>query len=389
VIVDRLGKRVRSSASLLRDDGGRVIGAVAVFREPGNRQLPPKRPCSRSQHYTFEDIVGESRAITGVKIWARQAASSSSTVLIEGESGTGKELFAQAIHYASPRSESPFVAINCGAMPENLIESELFGYEEGSFTGAKKGGHPGKFAMADGGTLFLDEIGDMSLPMQMKVLRVIREKKVARIGSAKERSIDVRLIAATHKDLSIEVQQGRFRHDLYYRLHVLDIRIPALRERVDDILAIGRHLVEKIAARLNVGPIRIESSFLKQLQSHSWPGNVRELENTIERAIIRAGEEGVLTADLIDFDGQEAPLALAEEEVAPVKLLPEGPTPVKSLREVEKEMISKALAVYKGNIQKASAKLGIGRNTLYRKIKEYGLSPYLPCELTEKHSGLA
>src|SRR6185369_5826656 len=221
IIIEKMGKKIYSSASLLRDDAGGIIGAVAVFREMNNRQ-PAKRPTILHSHcYTFDDIIGESLAMVAHKQWAKLAAASSSTVLINGESGTGKELFAQAIHNASPRRDRQFIAINCAALPENLIESELFGYEEGTFTGAKRGGQAGKFELSDGGTIFLDEIGDMSLNVQAKLLRVIQEKTVARIGAVNEKHVDIRIISATHKNLQAEVQLGNFRQDLYYRLNVL------------------------------------------------------------------------------------------------------------------------------------------------------------------------
>jgi PAS domain S-box-containing protein len=362
IVIEKTGKKIYSSASLLRDEAGGSIGAVAVFREMKNWQ-PAKRPsCHISGGHTFDDIIGESPALAAAKEWAKLAAASSSTVFINGESGTGKELFAQSIHNASPRAGRPFIAISCAALPENLIESELFGYEEGSFTGAKRGGQAGKFELSDGGTIFLDEIGDMSLNVQAKLLRVIQEKKVARIGAVNEKQVDIRIISATHKDLQAEVQSGNFRQDLYYRLNVLEIRIPALRERIEDLPALTSHLVRKLAFKLNRGEILIQDCFLKKIQSHSWPGNIRELENTIERAIIKADERGVLSGDLLDIYGPQL------QKSEPVK------AEIRSLRDVEKDMISDALAYYDGNIQKAASKLGIGRNTLYRKLKEYGIS---------------
>jgi PAS domain S-box-containing protein len=372
-IIEKLGKKIHSSASLLRDDGGRIIGTVAVFREIYNRQAA-RRPSLPSHRYTFDDIVGDSLPIHNLKEWAKLASASPSTVLIKGESGTGKELFAHAIHNASPRKDHPFIAINCAALPENLIESELFGHEEGSFTGSKKGGQAGKFEIADGGTIFLDEIGDMPLSVQTKLLRVIQERKVARVGSAHERPVDIRIIAATHKDLSAEVQKGHFRLDLYYRLNVLEVRIPSLRERMDDLPALTRHLVNKLAARCTRTSIRIDDSFLQKLQSHNWPGNVRELENTIERAIIRAGAADVLTDKLLDFGGNELATAVAACEAIPAGGKKKITSEIRPLKEVERAMIAEALEFYEGNIQKTAAKLGIGRNTLYRKMKEYGIT---------------
>jgi transcriptional regulator of acetoin/glycerol metabolism len=356
------GKKVRSSGSLLRDESGRTIGAIATFREIS------KWKSLTSQHYlaspscSVVDIIGSSEAMTELKARTRMAASSISTVLIEGESGTGKELVAKAIHHDGPRGRGPFVAVNCAALPESLIESELFGYEEGSFTGAKKGGQAGKFELANGGTLFLDEIGDMPLTAQMKLLRVIQERKVARIGATVDRDIDIRIIAATLKDLKQEVKAGRFRQDLYYRLNVLNLRVPPLHERAEDIPELARYLCAKISVRLNVAEKGFDEGLLEQLKSYSWPGNVRELENTIERAINLAGNEPVLRPEHFEFAMAEAePKATASTEVEPVR----------PLGEMEKEMILKALRFYKGNIQKAAASLQISRNTLYRKLKEF------------------
>ncbi|HEY3309950.1 MAG TPA: sigma-54-dependent Fis family transcriptional regulator [Desulfuromonadaceae bacterium] len=361
IIIEKTGKKIYSSASLLRDECGGIIGAVAVFREMNNRQPLKRATILHSHCFTFDDIIGESPALSSAKEWAKLAAASSSTVLITGESGTGKELFAQSIHNASPRSDRQFIAINCAALPENLIESELFGYEEGTFTGAKRGGQAGKFEIADGGTIFLDEIGDMSLSVQAKLLRVIQEKRVARIGSAIEKQVDIRIIAATHRDLFSEMQKGNFRQDLYYRMNVLEIRIPSLRERIEDLPVLTRHLVGKIAGRLNRTTPVIQEGFLQKIQTHSWPGNIRELENAIERALIRAGD-GALCEELLDA-------------VKTVSATKENPVvEIRTMKEVEKALILDALSLYSGNIQKASAKLGIGRNTLYRKMKDYGIS---------------
>ncbi|HJV36279.1 sigma-54-dependent Fis family transcriptional regulator [Geomonas sp.] len=393
IIIERVGKKIYSSASLLRDDSGGVIGVVAVFREIDSRHQTRRPTVMHSHCYTLDDIIGESPAIAAAKEWAKLAADSPSTVLINGESGTGKELFAQAIHNASQRHGRQFIALNCAALPETLIESELFGYEEGTFTGARKGGQAGKFEIADGGTIFLDEIGDMSLSVQAKLLRVLQEKTVSRIGSGREKPVDIRVIAATHKDLLAEVEKGNFRQDLYYRLNVLGMRIPALRERAEDFELLTRHLADKICEKLGKRAAEIEAGFLRKIAAHSWPGNIRELENALERAIIRSGPEGVLREEM--FDVVEAPgrgtgpcgaspldspraLSYAGEQKGersePVKAAVGGdvkPTEVLSLRDAEKKLICDALAFYDGNIQKAAVKLGIGRNTLYRKMKEY------------------
>lgn len=362
LIVENTGRKVSASTSLLRDELGGVIGAVAVIREIRARREAPNLQAPEPHLYGFEDVIGDGPAMRALKQWAKQAATCLSTVLICGETGTGKELLAQAIHSTGARSDHPFIALNCASLPENLIESELFGYEEGSFTGAKKGGAPGKFEMANGGTLFLDEVGDMPLAAQAKLLRAIQEKRTCRIGSAFERPVDVRIIAATNKDLRIEVERGNFRLDLYYRLNVLEMRIPPLRERIEDIPLLVKHLVQKIAERLNRPVPPVDDAFVREMRSRTWPGNIRELENTIERSIIRAGEDGILTAD-----------APGPQTRGAVMFAPEG-----GLREaeraVQKEMIAETLALSGGNIQKAARKLGICRNTLYRRMKEFGIS---------------
>jgi PAS domain S-box-containing protein len=371
LVCNQAGKKIRSSASLLRDESGTVIGAVATFREVSSKWKPLPRQCYLAPpRLSVDDIVGNGASMTELKARTRMAAASSSTVLIEGESGTGKELVAQAIHYNGQRCNGPFVAVNCAALPETLVESELFGYEDGSFTGAKKGGHAGKFETANGGTLFLDEIGDMPLCAQMKLLRVIQERKVTRIGATDDRDIDIRIIAATLKDLKQEVKAGRFRQDLYYRLNVLNLRIPPLRERLEDIPALAQSLALKIAAKMKVDAKGIDEGLLEKLKSYSWPGNVRELENAIERAINLAGDDPLLRAEyfeLVSPDSESNPCS-------PV-------APLRPLDEVEQAMISKAIAFHKGNIQRAAASLGISRNTLYRKIKEYGAADAvaLPC----------
>lgn len=362
IVCNRSGKKIRSSALLLRDENGSVIGAVAIFHEIDKGRTASRHFSLPAGRRTFDDIVGQSASMTELKRQARLAAESSSTILLEGESGTGKELVAQAVHNAGKRSGGPFIAVNCAALPEPLIESELFGHEEGSFTGSKRGGQTGKFEMADGGTLFLDEIGDMPLSAQIKLLRVIQERRVARIGSVVEQPVDIRIIAATMKDLKQEVKAGRFRLDLYYRLNVLSLRIPPLRERPEDIPVLAPHLAEKIALRLKTPPKRLEDGVLDSFKSYSWPGNVRELENVIERAINLSGDSPQLQANHFDLGDLES-----ERE----ENLRSDDTSVRSLVEVEKEMILKAILLHSGNIQKAAHALEISRNTLYRKMKEY------------------
>ena len=371
IIVDPSGRRAQSSASLLRDDNGAILGAVAFLRELQTQQPGRKTtPVFFSRRYQFDDIVGDSLAMQTAKEWASLAATCNSTVLILGDSGTGKELFANAIHHASSRTRGPFLAINCAAMPESLIESELFGYNDGSFTGAKKGGQSGKFEMANGGTIFLDEIGEMSLNMQAKLLRVLQERTVSRIGSSSEINVDIRVIAATHCDLSKDVEVGRFREDLYYRLAVLELKIPPLRDRKEDIPVLARSLVNKICRRLERPEPAVADGALEKLASYPWPGNVREMENVLERALVRAHASSILTPEHVELPvkGVRQCSGCTRELLHQVE--PAGPS---RLRDTEKRAIAEALNTSHGNIKQAAARLGIARNTLYRKIQEFGL----------------
>ena len=371
VMLRNLGRRIRSSASPLRDESGNIVGAVAFFREINDRNAK-NLPCVFSHRHSFEDIAGDSMAMKAAKDWATLAAACTSTVLILGESGTGKELFANAIHNESSRSSGPMIAINCAAIPESLIESELFGYLDGTFTGARKGGMAGKFEMANGGSIFLDEIGEMSMNVQSKLLRVIQERKVARLGSSQEIDVDIRIIAATHRDLYKDVEAGRFREDLYYRLAVLEVKVPPLRERPEDIPQLARCLIQKISARLGRLPVEIDPECLHRMCSFSWPGNVRAMENILERALVRMGNSRLLTLDQLGLPAEDAPPALRLEP--PHRIEPMVPT-IRPLRDIERDAIANALSVCCGNIKKTAEMLGIARNTLYRKLVDYGLVP--------------
>ncbi|SHJ98825.1 PAS domain S-box-containing protein [Anaerobranca californiensis DSM 14826] len=313
--------------------------------------------------YSWENIVGESEKILQAKYMAAKAAQSNSNVLLLGKSGTGKELFAHAIHNASNRSHYPFVKVNCAAIPQDLLESELFGYEEGAFTGAKKGGKVGKFELANGGSIFLDEIGDMPLKMQAKLLRVLQEKEVERIGSNSPKSIDVRVIAATNQNLEEMVAKGQFREDLYYRLNVMSIYIPSLQERKEDIEGLVYRLLEKLSNGMGKYVTKISPKALDYLKGHNWPGNVRELENVLERAINLTDSDTILPAHL--------PMYITQRAAKKV----EGPIP--SLKEIveetEMEVIKRCLEFTKGNKQKAAKLLKISRSSLYDKIERYGL----------------
>ncbi|MEG6511723.1 sigma 54-interacting transcriptional regulator [Desulforamulus ruminis] len=336
---------------------GVIQGAVASFRLVNEGY---QSGYSKEAPVAFEDIVGNSKNLAAVKEEAKKAAFGLSTVLITGESGTGKEIFARAIHFASDRSTGPLVALNCAAIPEALLESELFGYEEGSFTGAKKGGKPGKFELANGGTLFLDEIGDMPLALQAKMLRVLQERVVERIGSVKVIPINVRMIAATNRNLEEMILEGRFREDLYYRLNVFPILLPALRERKSDIMELAGYFMQKHARAYGKDIQSISAEAEEVLLQYNWPGNIRELENAMECAVIKTLGSTVEVRDL--------PPKIAVTSQSGESLLQHS---------AEKEEILKALKKYGGSVEgkaQAAASLGISIATLYRKIRKYGLS---------------
>lgn len=318
---------------------------------------------------SFGDILGQDPAFLAAKELAKRVAASSSTVLIRGESGTGKEMFARAIHNASPRAEHPFVAVNCASIPESLLESELFGYEGGAFTGARKGGKVGKFELAQGGTLFLDEIGDLPLHLQPKLLRVLQERRVERVGGTEPIPIDVRIIAATNQDLENLIASRSFRSDLYYRLNVIPLTIPPLRERDGDILFLARFFVSKYCRLLERPLLDLSPEATRLLSMHSWPGNVRELENTVEYAVNMATGPVITPADLPPYLRSPTPAAVPPQ----TQDLPSG-----SLDELlgayESRILASYLAAY-GTSAEAKAKiashLGISLATLYRRLSKY------------------
>ncbi len=351
-------EEVNVSAYPVADAQGEIQEIVFVFKDVKKvRKLANKITGSRAI-YTFDKIIGKSEIIENTIEYAKKISDSKSTVLILGESGTGKEIFAQSIQNHSKRSDESFVALNCGAIPKNLIESELFGYVEGSFTGAKKGGHPGKFEIADGGTIFLDEIGEMPIDLQTRLLRVIEEGIVRRIGGTDEIPIDVRIIAATNKDLREETRKGNFRTDLYYRLNVLPLKLPSLRERKDDIPLLIDYFMKRISKKLNKKVIEIPEEYMEYLMEYNWPGNIRELENLIELII----NTEHLPMDFFSkkMKHNESPSFESKENL--------------SLEEVERIHIEKIVNRTSGNITKAADILGVSRNTLYRKLKEYKIN---------------
>ena len=369
-------------------DNGEVIAAMELARDiteiksmadrilalQEEKIAPPRMSQPKIRHYTFYDLIGSAPAFEEAVSVARRAANSEAPVFIYGETGTGKELFAQSIHYDGPRKTKPFLAQNCAAIPENLIESELFGYEEGAFTGAKKGGKPGKFEQANGGTLFLDEIGDMPYTMQAKVLRAIQEGEVERIGGRDAIPVDVRIITATNQPLEEMVAAHRFRKDLYYRLNVIGITVPSLRERREDILPLANHFLEEYNRKYGKD-VRIAPEAYVQLGKYDWPGNVRELQNAIEQLVIitpsgivddvpllleaaSRREEAVLSGDAAG--AAERTLADIEERRYSLE---------DAVERYERDLILRALEACGGDRTAAIKKLGMSSRTFYRRLE--------------------
>jgi two-component system NtrC family response regulator len=314
-----------------------------------------------TDRYCFESIVGSSEKIRDVLDMAGRVAASDASVLITGESGTGKELLAKGIHYNSPRAAGPFVAVNCAAIPEHLIESELFGHVRGAFTGAVKD-KEGKFELATSGTLFLDEIGDLRVDLQAKILRALQERQVDRVGGKHPVSVDVRIIAATNKDIERAVKEGSFREDLYYRLSVITLHMPPLRERRDDIPMLVQHFLKKFNRGSDV---RIDPEALAMLTAYGWPGNVRELENSIERASVLKRGDTITPAELPD--------KLKKEKTSIENIILNLPDEGIALEDLEKSLIIKALEKHKGNQTRAAEYLGITRPTLIYRMEKYGI----------------
>jgi DNA-binding NtrC family response regulator len=324
-----------------------------------------------SRRYGFPRIVGESDAIKRAVAETQRVATTDTTVLLLGESGTGKELFARAVHHLSPRRDRAFVAINCAAIPETLIESELFGHERGAFTGATER-RPGKFELASGGTIFLDEIGELPLAAQGKLLRAIEEKVVDRIGGRAPVQVDVRVVAATNRDLQAASEAGEFRRDLYFRLAVFPVRVPALRERGDDVVLLARHFAAQLGRELRKREATLTDEAVAALREHDWPGNVRELENAIERACILADSAALTPADL----GLAAGARSVDETEGRAAFDLSGTLAEaadRAVRSVERRKISEALRAHEGNKTRAAEALGVSYKTLLTKIKEYDL----------------
>ena len=339
---------------------GEIVGAVSTFKEITDIQKMEMRIRKQSMDsgleakFRLEDIVGHSKAMQEAKEWAETFARTDATVLIQGESGTGKELFAQGIHLSSQRATGPFIAVNCAALPGNLLESELFGYEEGAFTGARKGGKPGLFELAHGGTLFLDENGEMSITIQALLLRVLQEKKVRRVSGERIVPVDVRIIAATNRNLEQMMEEKLFRSDLYYRLNVLTLELPPLRERTEDIPLLMEAIMEEISQLGDRRLQGVDEAVYHFLGQYDWPGNVRELRNVVERMVLLCKSDYLRLEDT-----QFLSKKLARKQA------------LRQQQDDEEEMIRKVLEATKGNKREAAKMLGMDRTTLWRKMKKY------------------
>jgi PAS domain S-box-containing protein len=368
-IITVTGKRtpIRISTALLHDEDGTVVGGVETFQDLSHVEQLRKELEAR---YTFEDIVGRSPAMRSLFEILPDIAASSSTVLIEGASGTGKELFARAIHDLSPRKKKCFVAVNCAALPDSLLESELFGYKAGAFTDARRD-KPGRFALADGGTIFLDEIGDVSPAMQVRLLRVLQERTIEPLGATETVKVNVRVLAATNRDLAGLVSEGKFREDLFYRIRVIHLKLPGLNERREDIPLLVDHVIAKFNRLQGKDIAGVSQAVLVRLMEHNYPGNVRELENIIEQAFV------LCRGGLIE-------VSHLPPELRPPSLGADTLNNGLSLREMEKHLIGAALARSSGNRQRAADELGINPSTLYRKLQAFGFQP-LPADRRKPH----
>ncbi len=366
-----------SSSRPIQDEQGLVAGDVVILRPLEKSGRSTQRTATTQATFQMKDIIGESPEIHEIKRIITRIASGGASILLEGESGTGKEVIAQVIHNESPRRCGPFIAVNCGALPKELINSELFGFTEGAFTGAKKGGSPGKFELASGGTIFLDEIGEMPLEQQVVLLRVLQEKTITRVGGNTLIPVDVRVICASNKQLQDEIARGNFRQDLYYRLNTLSLNIPPLRSRPEDIPVLFNHFLNILGRERGRTFNHIEPDVMECLQQHTWPGNIRELQNAAERIIAMTEGDSIRLQDL--------PRNLLNNNQAHCVYNAQPPQVVPQARkrnkwrelkaEQEAHKIRALLDEYDGNVTKAALELGISRNTLYRKLNKFDISP--------------
>ena len=363
ILLDNTQSHYLASGRPMFDHDNNIIGAVAILKDiSAVRELV--YTVTGQFPVTFNEILFESVAMHRVVAMAKSIALGTSTVLIRGETGTGKEMFARALHAASSRSEKVFMPLNCAALPDSLLESELFGYVDGTFTGAVKGGRPGLFEFCDGGTIFLDEIGEVSAHLQAKLLRVLQDGKVRRVGASRESTVDVRIIAATNRDLESMIINHTFREDLYYRLNVIPLFIPPLRDRREDIPILARFFLHRYAARLNKPATTISEGALRKLAGYHWPGNIRQLENVLERAVNIVPDTLILTEHIL-FDHEYTSQ-------------PQFPTPSRQqtldeiLSEVERDVLMKALVRYKTSRQLGKV-LGLSHTAILKKLHRHGL----------------
>ncbi|AFM39765.1 PAS domain S-box [Desulfosporosinus acidiphilus SJ4] len=376
--LDSLGIDVVGSSFLLNDGHG-IIGCVSIFKNISevielNRELEQTKGVAdylkeqleqwEQLPLSFKEYVGQNSNLKETLVLAAKVAKTDSTVLIRGESGVGKEVLARAVHNSSRRKDKPLIKVNCAAINDNLIESELFGYEEGAFTGAKRGGKLGKFELAHSGTIFLDEIGDMSITMQAKLLRVLQEKEFERVGGTKTIKVDIRVIAATNRDLETMIKEGTFRRDLYYRLNIVPLNLAPLRERKDDILALSKTFLERFAREIG-HELTLSPQVVRFFQEYDWPGNIRELQNVLEHASIVCNGTSI---EMFHLPSQV--LHLNDDQL---KVRSKSQTVKEIVASLEKELILSALATNKNNRTKAMKELGFSRRVFYDKLRRYGI----------------
>jgi DNA-binding NtrC family response regulator len=391
-------------------DAKEVRGVLQYAIERFHLQRENKRLAAQLAEYTgylnqqlhgefdFGNIIGDSATLREVLEKVEQVAPTNSTVLLRGETGTGKELVAHAIHINSPREEKPFVRVNCAALAPGVLESELFGHEKGSFTGALAR-RPGRFELADGGTLFLDEVGDLPMEVQIKLLRTLQEREFERVGGAETIKVDVRLVSATNRNLEAMIEDGEFRKDLYYRLNVFPIHLPPLRDRLDDLTPLVAHFIAKFSRQMGVTAAPASSEALSKLREYNWPGNVRELENIVERAMILA-KGAPLNASHLDFGRRVStppgalPAPPASHGTGPQPAVPpvteDGKSLAERLLDSERKEIIAAVEKSRGNIASAARTLGINRSTLYYRLRKHGLEHLLPTKIAvggDEHGG--
>ncbi|GAA0182892.1 sigma-54-dependent Fis family transcriptional regulator [Clostridium sediminicola] len=351
----------------------KVIGAIILFRESKAINHVANMISGNQSRYTFRDIITSDDKIKDIITIMKQISTFNCSVLIEGESGTGKELFAHSIHSESNRRKGPFIAVNCASLPQSLVESELFGYEKGAFTGALNSGNPGKFELANGGTIFLDEIGELPLDIQAKLLRVLDTHRALRIGGKTEKELDIRVIAATNRNLEEEVKNNNFREDLYYRINVLKFKIPPLRDRHKDVIKLSHFFLNKITSQPYIPDKVFSSEFLIALTNYTWPGNVRELQNVISRAYYTCKDYTITCDNLPENISRYSSDQHSTEETLPIQPLAIHKDITTSINELEKELIENALKKHNGHIINAGKSINMSKSSIYRKIKKYNI----------------